>query len=125
MTGSPKAEGQPPAPSTGDRSGGSVRHIPATENGRTSATVRDSRNDTTGPVPTVPATACTAFVAGVRAGELRAVRAAARPRDGLAEKPRRTCAVGLLHRFTPYVLIVRARTRRAGPHPPAGREPGR
>ncbi|MEV0889642.1 DUF397 domain-containing protein [Streptomyces microflavus] len=35
--------------------------------------VRDSKNDTTGPVLTVPATAFTAFVAGVRAGEFGAV----------------------------------------------------
>ncbi|MEW2189467.1 DUF397 domain-containing protein [Streptomyces microflavus] len=36
--------------------------------------VRDSKNDTTtGPVLTVPATAFTTFVAGVRAGEFGAV----------------------------------------------------
>ncbi|MFF0053573.1 DUF397 domain-containing protein [Streptomyces microflavus] len=36
--------------------------------------VRDSKHDTTtGPVLTVPATAFTAFVAGVRAGEFGAV----------------------------------------------------
>ncbi|MFJ1953842.1 DUF397 domain-containing protein [Streptomyces microflavus] len=34
--------------------------------------VRDSKNDTTGPVLTVPATAFTTFVAGVRAGEFDA-----------------------------------------------------
>ncbi|MFJ8842598.1 DUF397 domain-containing protein [Streptomyces cyaneofuscatus] len=32
--------------------------------------VRDSKNDTTGPVLTIPATAFTTFVAGVRSGAL-------------------------------------------------------
>ncbi|MET8376114.1 DUF397 domain-containing protein [Streptomyces microflavus] len=35
--------------------------------------VRDSKNDITGPILTVPATAFTTFVAGVRAGEFGAV----------------------------------------------------
>ncbi|MFJ1593936.1 DUF397 domain-containing protein [Kitasatospora albolonga] len=34
--------------------------------------VRDSKNDTTGPVLTIPAAAFTSFLAGVRAGELDA-----------------------------------------------------